>query len=502
MSEEHAADHQALGVLHVGATGREATPEQIRDGRRLIRGASARLLSFAAMVMLSVASTAAVTRNLGVGRFGQYTTVISVTTLVTIITDSGMINIAIRDYALLDGAGREQRLSTMLGLRMSLTCVGAAISVGFAFAAHYDTALIVGMVLASLATFPLIVFHTVTIPLNNELRLGTLSLLELLRQVLWAGGLVALSAVHAGVLPLLATLLAANLMLLPVTIRVTGISRALVRMRLTGWRELIGPSLLFSLATAVGTAYLYGTQLVTSLTTTHHQTGLFAVVFRVFSVTTSIPIVVGTAATAVLARAGRDDPDRLTHVLKRYLEVSILAGLGTAFTLSAAAGLIIPVIAGGRFHAAIAVAAIQPFALVGTFMAAPCVYGLLTLNLYRPLLIANTSALVVMIVGTSLLANAYGARGAAISSIVCELTVAVLMLIGLSRRLPASRPSGRFLTKVLFACACAAPLALGPWLPALVRAVAVCVVYATAILGTRALPPEITHALPLPRRMA
>ena len=481
-------------------TQKEATPEPAPDGSRLIRGTLLRLLSFAAMVMLSVASTAAVTRDLGVSRFGQYTTVISVTTLVTIITDSGMINIAIRDYALLDGKRREERLSTMLGLRMGLTCIGTALSIGFAFAAHYDESLILGMALASAATFPLIVLHTVSIPLNSELRLGTLSLLELLRQVLWAGGLVALSAVHAGVLPLLAALLAANLLLLPVTIRVTGISRSLVRMRLKGWRELIGPSLLFSLATAVGTAYLYGTQLVTSLTTTHHQTGLYAVVFRVFYVTTSIPIYVGSAAMPVLARAGRDDPGRLSYVLRRYLEVSTLAGLGMALTLSAAAGVIIPVIAGQRFHAAITVAAIQPFALVGTFMAAPCAYGLLTLNLNRRLLIANISALTVMVVGTSLLAHADGARGAAISSIVCELTVAVLMLAGLWRRLPDSRPPAEFIAKVLFASACTAPVALTTWLPALPRTAVVCIVYVVLVLLTRAMPDEVAQTLPVLRR--
>lgn len=502
MSREHAAHHQAPEASYVEPTRGEATPEQIQDGSRLIRGSLLRLLSFAAMVMLSVASTAAVTRDLGVSRFGQYTTVISVTTLVTIITDSGMINVAIRDYALLDGKRREERLSTLLGLRMSLTCVGSALSVGFAFAAHYDGALILGMVLASAATFPLIVLHTVSIPLSNDLRLGTLSMLELLRQLLWAGGLIALSVVHATVLPLLATLLAAHLILVPVTIRVTGISRVLVRMRLTGWRELIGPSLLFSLATAVGTAYLYGTQLVTSLTTSHVQTGLFAVVFRVFSVTTSIPILVGSAATPVLARAGRDDPDRLAYVLKRYLEVSILAGLGTALALSAAAGLIIPVIAGGQFKAAIAVATIQPFALVGTFVAAPCVYGLLTLNLYRPLLVANISALTVMVIGTSLLAHAYGARGAAISSICCEMTVAVLMLAGLLRRLPGSRPPSAFVVKVLFASACAAPLTVGHWLPALPRTVAVGLLYVTLVLITRALPDEVAQTLPLLRRPA
>ena len=467
------------------------------DGTRLIRGALVRVLGYATMVVLSVLSTALVTRDLGVSRFGQYATVISITSLVTTVTDSGMTNIASREYALLDGAQREQTLSTLLGLRIALTVIGTALAMGFTVAADYDRALMLGMLAASVATFPLIILHTLSIPLTNDLRLGTLSILELARQTLWAGGLIALSLAGAGALPLLTTLLVANLLLIPITARVTGMKlRASVQMRLAGWRDLMGITALFSIATAVGYLYLYGTQLITSLATTPRQTGLFSLAFRVFLVTTIVPTLVGSAAVPLLARAGRDDQDRLSYVLRRYLELSIVAGFAVALILSAASGFLVPLIGGHRFQAAVPVAAIQAFALIGTFISSPCSYGLLSFHLYRRLLAANGTALVVMILITEILVHAHGARGAAISSICGETTVAVLMLIGLLRHRPDCRPGAAFIPKVLLASACAAPLALGPWLSALPRTVAVTVVYMTIVLLTRALPDEMIQALP------
>ena len=65
--------------------------------------------------------------------------------------------------------------------------------------------------LASLGTIALVVQHTYTIPLSDALRLGTLSALELARQVLTVGAIVVLVVLGAGVLPLLAVVLAVNL---------------------------------------------------------------------------------------------------------------------------------------------------------------------------------------------------------------------------------------------------------------------------------------------------
>lgn len=498
---------------HTGSTGFEGDarleidapaglgPRTSAEGSQLIRGAATRVITYATIVLISVLTTAVITRDLGVGQFGRYMTIITVTTLIALVTDSGMTNLATREYALLDGEHRDQTLSALLGMRIALTLLGTVFALGFAFAAHYDLVLILGMLASVLSTFPLIFFHTLSIPLMNDLRLGTLSMLELVRQVIWAVLIIALALLRAGVLPLLVTAVVGNFALVPITARVVGgMPVSLIRIRFAGWRVLLGATLVFSVATAVGTTYLYGTQLITSLVTNQHQAGLYSLVFRVFVVTTTVPTLVGGAAVPFLARTGRAGLDRLSYVLRRYLEVSVVAGIGAALMLCAASGFIIPIVGGGHFRAAIPVAEVQAFALVGTFAASPCSYGLLMLHLYRRLLVANLSALVVMVVVTTLLAHAHGATGAAISSICGEATVAVLMLAGLLRERPESRPSYAFVVKLLLVSAACAVLAAESWLPSLARTVVVAVVYIAAVLLTRALPQEVIDALPLPRR--
>lgn len=478
-----------------------SSPPQRNEGSQLIRGALTRVIGYAAMVVLSVLATALITRDLGVSRFGQYATVISITLLVVTVTDSGMTNVASREYALLEGGERDRKLSSLLGLRITLTVIGTGLSMAFAVAQHYDTALLLGMLAASAATVPLIILHTLSIPLTNELRLGTLTMLELARQALWSGGLIALSIAGAGAFPLLAALLVANVLIIPPTVRVSRrVARVSLRMRLTGWGDLMRTTFVFSIATAVGTIYLYGTQLVTSVSTDHHQTGLFSLAFRVFLVTTTMPTLVGSAAVPLLSRAGRDDRERLAYVLRRYIETSVAGGIGVALVLSAASGFIVPLVAGSKFHAAIPVATIQCFALIGTFVSSPCSYGLLSLHLYRRLLAANGAALVVMVVSTVVLAHAFGAEGAAIASICGETTVALLMLGGLLQARRDCRPGGPVVAKLVLACACSTPLVLADWLPPLPRAVAVALLYAAILLLTRALPEELVRALPSLRR--
>ena len=188
-------------------------------GGRIIRGGVLRFATYVAMVALSVLSAALLTRHLGVVRFGEYTTVLSLVGIVASITDAGMSTVGTREFAISAGAERDALMRDLLGLRMTLTACGVVLVTAFALAAGYSTALLAGAVLASLGTIALVVQHTHTIPLTAALRLGTLSALELARQVLTVGAIVALVVVGAGVAPLLAVTLAVNLVLIPPTAR-------------------------------------------------------------------------------------------------------------------------------------------------------------------------------------------------------------------------------------------------------------------------------------------
>ncbi len=93
-------------------------------GGRIVRGGALRVGAYALMMALSVLSAALLTRHLGVVRFGQYTTVISLVAVVSTITDAGMSVIGVREFSVRDGAEREELMRDLLGLRMTLTAVG------------------------------------------------------------------------------------------------------------------------------------------------------------------------------------------------------------------------------------------------------------------------------------------------------------------------------------------------------------------------------------------
>jgi O-antigen/teichoic acid export membrane protein len=287
--------------------------------------------------------------------------------------------------------------------------------------------------------------------------------------------------------------------MVPLAMRATRDTRIRLRIRRSGWRALAGRTVAFSVATVTGTAYLYGTQMLTAVVTNHYQTGLFAVSFRVFIVLGAVPTVVAAGVVPVLARAGEGDDGQLAYVLRRYLETSMIGGVWLALVISAGSGLIIGLVAGAHFHGAVAVLELQALAIIATFTASACSLGLLALHRYRELFVANGAALAVMVIATVLLAKQYGAQGAAVASICAEATAATVALVGVLRATRECHPGMRFAAKLGLASACAAPLVTQRLLVSPLRAVAVAAIYSGVILATRAVPGEVLHALPLRR---
>ncbi|HEY2537299.1 MAG TPA: oligosaccharide flippase family protein [Solirubrobacteraceae bacterium] len=466
-------------------------------GGLIVRGGVLRLGSYGLMVALSVLAAALLTRHLGVVRFGEYTTVLSLVGVVAAITDAGMSTIGTREFAVRDGAEQDALMRDLLGLRMMLTTVGLLLVVAFTLAAKYDTALLWGAILASLGTIALVVQHTYTIPLSNALRLGTLSALDLARQVLTVGAIVVLVALGAGVLPLLAVVLAVNLVLIAPTAALARHEISLrVGLRPRHWLTLLRLTISFSLASAVGTLYIYTAQILTSLVASPHQSGLFAASFRIFVVAGIVPSLLAGGALPVLARAARDDRARLAYAMQRIFEVSLILGVGAALGTLGGAQFMIHVIAGSEYASAAEVLQIQGLALIATFLLAGWSFALLSLGRYKGVLLANLAAFVISCSLTILLASGDGAMGAAIATLCGESALALGLLLALLRGHRELRPRVRVVPKVVLATAPAIVIALLSGVPSLVRAALALAVYGLAILLTRALPAEVLELLP------
>ena len=316
-------------------------------------------------------------------------------------------------------------------------------------------------------------------------------------------GIVVLVAAGAGLTPLLAVTLPTYLIvLIPTVLLVREHLSLRPALRLSEWRPMLRATIAFSLATAVGTMYVYAAQLITSLVATQQQSGLFSASFRIFIVAAGIPGLVVGSALPVLSRAARDDRTRLAYVLDRIFDAALIGGVGFALGLSAGAGFVISVIGGHKYAGAAPILQLQAFAMIASFLLAGWSYGLLSLHRHRALVATNLSALAVSVVLTLILAHADGARGAAIATLAGEGTLAVTSLVALVRGRPELAPRPLIIIKVVLCGGVAAAAAFLPPVPSIARAVIALAVYGALILLSGALPEEYAELLPWRARRA
>lgn len=468
-----------------------------RAGGLVMRGAVLRLTGFGTGALLSAVSAILLTRHLGVIRFGQYATIIALATLVTQLTEGGLTSLATRDFALVTAERKAKLMGDRLGLQIVTTLIAVAICGVFALLAGYGTVRTWGALAAAIGLGLAALQVTVAVPLTTSLRLGVTSGLELTRQVLLVGLTVGLVLVGAGLLPFLVALIPSSLVVLAAT---WVLAHRVVRLSLAfhprAWAELARPAIVLSLSSGLATIYVFTTQILTSLSASPIQTGLFAASLRVFAVVASIPGLMVTSALPLLARAARDDADRLEFALQRLFEVALIAGVGVGVVLIVGAAPIIAVIAGPRYAGAVAPLRIEGIAVLGTCLTPVWSTGLLALHRHAALLVCNLIALVVIAALTLGLAPVIGARGAAVATVVGEWTIAISLLIALVLANRRMAPSARTTApRVALAGVGALAIVLLP-IPAIAQLALAIVVYAGVIAVLRALPRELLELIP------
>ena len=292
------------------------------------------------------------------------------------------------------------------------------------------------------------------IPLTGTLRFGWVSVLDFVRQAATVVGVVALVAAGAGLLPFLAVTIPVGVLVLALTVALLRGSAPVVPLfERAEWRRILHLTVVYAVAAAVGTIYVGVTVIVTSLVGTAQETGYYGASYRIFTVVGNIPLLLVGAAFPVLARAARDDRERLQYALGRVWEMALILGVWIGLILGAGAPFAIDVVAGSGFDPAVPVLRIQAAAIVGGFLAVTLGYLLLSIRRHTALLVANSIALGGSLLLTLVLVPSYGAKGAAIATVAGEfglaiayssvLIVIMLAAIGLIQLLVGERRLGR-----------------------------------------------------------
>jgi O-antigen/teichoic acid export membrane protein len=463
-------------------------------GGRVVRGGALRGIGYGIGTVVAAGTAVLLLRHLGRVDFGRYGTVGALLGVISGVSDAGLTAVGARELALAAPADRPRLLRNLVTLRLAITPVGVVAAAIFAFVS-YDRTMFWGTVLGGLGVLFVNTQATMMAPLSVDLRLGTVTVFEVLKTALTFVFVAAFVGAGWSLLPLLAIQIPVGVTIVLLTPLAVPLGRGL----LPGYdraivRSLLKEALPLAVALTMNVVYFRVLMIMTSLLASKDDTGIYATSFQVFAVLFSLPLLVLSSALPLLSVAGRDDVDRLRFGLQRMTEVALGGGVVFVLAIYALAPVLIPFLGGGQYRDAAPVLQIQVFALIAVFVGQTWQLGLLSVRRQAALAWANGGALLVVVLAGAVLIPTAGARGAAVAAVIGEASLAVFVYLALRRASTNLAPTMGLVPRVVVASLPAfAVLVLPvPWEVRLIGSVAVFAIVAFAI---RAVPKELVHAL-------
>jgi len=357
---------------------------------------------------------------------------------------------------------------------------------------------VAGTAIAGVGLFIGLVQQTYAIPLSARLRFGWISVLDLVKQGVLVAVIVACVVAGAGLLPFFLANVASAAVVLAATLVLVRASTETSLMPLAEratWARVMRELVPYALAAIAGLIYFRLGVILLGYVSSDEQVGLYSTAFRITEVLAAAPFIIVSAGFPILARAARDDDERLRYGLQRLFDASLLLGgavvvplvVGARFAISAIAPI-------SEFGGSVVVLQLQAVAIVFTFLVATFSFALLSLKRFRTLLWCNIVALVTAAVLTPALGPVLGAKGAAIATTSAEAVLSVAYVVGLARVRPDLVPRIGILPRLLVAAAAGLAMAL-LGLPVFVEAALAGLVYVGLAYALRAVPPELVNAL-------
>jgi O-antigen/teichoic acid export membrane protein len=337
------------------------------------------------------------------------------------------------------------------------------------------------------------------VPLQATYRLNALARLDVTRQALTSGLMVAAALLVGGVGSIIAVNLpVALVMVFLAVVLVRGEVPLLPSWNRTAMRELLADVGTFAVAASIGTLYAYIAQIVSDAVLTPFESGQFALAFRVYSVMLLGWMVAVSGAFPLLVTSSRDDVERMVYATRRLVQTSLLVGTVSLVGLVTGADFVVAVLGGPEFTEAAELIAIIGLALPATFTLVTGSTVLLASGRHRELVSISVVGATLSIAMTWFAATQWGGVGAALGIVVGELLIASGYLVVVRRIDRDALPRLRWVLAVAVAGVLGCAVALLS-LPGLVAALVGGAVFLLAGLALNIFPPELTDRIPLIR---
>lgn len=465
-------------------------------GNRIVRGGAWRIVAYAFATVVAVAAISVISREIGPADFAQFTTALSLIAVAIQISDFGLLALGVREYAALGREERESAFRALITLRLAFSVLSATGIVLFALLMDYSQGLIVGLAFAGLALVIGSLQVSYTVPLQATYRLNALAGLDATRQVLTSSLMVTVAVVWGSVGAVIAiNLPVAIVMLVICAVLVARETTILPSLDTKAMRGLLGDVGAFAVASSVGLMYAFIAQVVSDAVLTSHESGQFALAFRVYAVLLAGWIVAVSGAFPLLVTSSRDDVERMIYATRRLVQTSLLVGTACTVGLVTGAPFVAALLGGAQFEDAAQLIALIGLAMPATFALITGSTVLLASGRHRELVTVSVAGAAVSVLLTWFAASEWDGVGAALGLVTGEALIAGSYLVLVHRIAANALPGTRWLLGLVVAGSAGCAVALAG-LPALLAAVVGGVVFLAIGLLLRILPPELTDRIP------
>ena len=404
---------------HEGAAGRTSARRAAGD---VLLQVGARGLN----ALLGVAVTIALVRGLGATGFGDWSTLLSILTIVGYLGSLGLNDVALR-YAALEPERERVWISAVVSLQLIISVPVTMITMAVGVGLVSGSSQLAAVLLACTCLFTAL--GSVRVVFQLRVRNSWTAGFELLNGVLWAIAVLSIAAVGGGIVAFAIAFFATTAV---VNLVQFALARRQIQFGITGERsairELVVVGVPFAIASLLYLAYTQVDQVLVFEIAGAHSAGLYGAANRMLDRALVIPASILATLFPMIAGAFRDDIARMRNLVQTAAEVLLTATVPFVCLVAVIARPLMILLFGEQF--ADAGPALTIFMIVFAASGFSFIAGdlVIVLGIQRRYIFYAAAGLVVNVVLNVILIPPYGFLAAAWVSLVTEVVVIGLAL--------------------------------------------------------------------------
>jgi O-antigen/teichoic acid export membrane protein len=437
-----------------------STPQQAPTVARLASNTIVQAVGIPLQSLVSLGTYAAITRYLGPSAFGDYTTATVFLLIPVAFADIGLSAIVVREISAVPERA-EAVLRASYSLRLIISAVAIAVTVGTSFVLPFDHRARVAILIMAFGAFLSLVNLSVMPVLQVQLRMQWAVFANLAGRIVTFVATLAVLALGLGFKAVVVANVIGLAVILAVGVYAVRSAHTLrPSIDVAYWRRFLKATLVLGLGLAIMQVYFRVDTVLIALLRPAAEVGLYGAAYKFIELTQGLAYTVFVSMFPALSAFAARGDSRFASLAQKGFDVLLAAALPLTIGMVFAARPLLEATAGDRYGAAAGVLQILAFYPLLAFVDGLLWRILIASHHERTLLLIGVSILTLNIALNLVFIPVYGYRAAAITSIGSEAFSLALGVIAVRRRvgflpqldyLPAVVLAGLVMTGVMLA---------------------------------------------------